>query len=329
MKTQEGWGSSSKPHRVWVLEHSFAALHPPGEANAEAAVHQLWWSITLCGCGRQDDWFRGKAAPWGSVWGLRWRPDVLQRWGVGRLRARACPPGGSPPSRAEAAGERPPEFAGKEGPVSFITREGLDQRQSWPLRCCLLQKFGDKKEGFLNCSAVVMSGWRGSGEPGYSPAPPCKISSTSRPWVSVTWQAATPLSWERGEWLPHCNSLVLQILSCTSHSMAAIWTGVSQVRPALISTMTLRSRFWYLPLTDKNMGCTWLLMSLWCRVHCCSLHTDQELLWLLGRQQRTRPQEPDHSGTVQAAPGMERDSRLEFVWETTKCRQPPGTSWQE
>ena len=56
-----------------------------------------------------------------------------------------------------------------------------------------LQNFGDKKkkkkkrERFLNCSAVIMSGWwRGSGEPGYSPAPPCKISGTSRPWVSVT-----------------------------------------------------------------------------------------------------------------------------------------------
>lgn len=73
--------------------------------------------------------------------GLRLGSEEMTRCsakvGAGRLRAPACLPGGSPPSRAEAAGARPPGFAGKEGPVSFITREGLDQRHSWALRCCL------------------------------------------------------------------------------------------------------------------------------------------------------------------------------------------------
>ena len=97
----------------------------------------------------RDDWFGCKAAAWGSVWGLRWRPDVLQRWGLGRLRAPACPPRSSPPSRAEAAGERPPEFAGKEGPVSFIPREGLDRVNRGPSGAAFYKILATRKRDFL------------------------------------------------------------------------------------------------------------------------------------------------------------------------------------
>lgn len=180
---------------VCVCEHTSCIVHlKPCTPQGSPVCHILWWSITSCSCRKQ----LCPGTP-GSVvkqpHGGRFVSEVMT-WCP--AREEGCGETQIASKSSEAAWETSRVCRGTDQePVALFTGEKLERHKSitvleklLPGHAWLCQQssagecgnlapqvlpffwsFSDKKKEFLNCSAVIMNGWRGQWWNGVQPHP--------------------------------------------------------------------------------------------------------------------------------------------------------------